>query len=334
MIAMLLALMFGQVAVPDVPPPSSPAQASATVVPPAPAATPPPADEDEGGRIVGGDFADSRDAPWQMQLVWYNDKGARLLRCGAVLIDPQWVLTARHCTLNASQVPATDETVLSTYRVRGGGLLTSGPMQEFRILQVVTFGPYANPAAPRHWAQNDILLLRLDRQAQLTGPQALTPVRLPRQPAELPRPAEPVKVSGWGNTQQREAGVAVASAGDSVSDRLKFAVVEMMAPAACLAEYKVPGPLPETVLCARFDPTALTRNERVRTSCQGDSGGPLVFESRSGPVLVGIVSAAKGCSTYPTFYANVAAYADRIRQAIAAGPPLVRPASPRPAARP
>lgn len=45
-----------------------------------------------GTKIVGGQFAEEDQFPWQAYLIWL---GGHV--CGGTLIHEQWVLTAGHC---------------------------------------------------------------------------------------------------------------------------------------------------------------------------------------------------------------------------------------------
>ena len=51
--------------------------------------------EELDAKIVGGVNIDITQAPWQVGLARRRD---RLVFCGGVLINPNWVLTAAHCT--------------------------------------------------------------------------------------------------------------------------------------------------------------------------------------------------------------------------------------------
>ncbi len=51
--------------------------------------------EESATKIVGGVNIDITQAPWQAGLARRSD---RLVFCGGVLINPDWVLSAAHCT--------------------------------------------------------------------------------------------------------------------------------------------------------------------------------------------------------------------------------------------
>lgn len=295
--------------------------ASADPAPPsetAPATGPATEPEDSSVRIVGGDLADRNEAPWQMQLVEMY-KGKPWLYCGAALIDPQWAVTARHCAPAGRDGRTWDQVLRAEFRLRGGDIATSSrTMQEFRIVEIVQFGSFAPPENKRYWAQDDIMLLRLDRPALTTGPNRIAVINLPTTPNVRPKPGSPVWVTGWGNTEARDARVSVQSVGNSTSDLLKVARLAIIDPVDCATQNRSTDALPPTVICAQFRRQDLTRADTagVRTTCQGDSGGPLVLQRAGRPELVGVVSASRGCSNFPTTYVNVAAYAEQIRREI------------------
>jgi len=49
----------------------------------------------EEGRIIGGEEAGVKDAPWQVSL--RNFLGGISHFCGGTIISEEWVLTAAHC---------------------------------------------------------------------------------------------------------------------------------------------------------------------------------------------------------------------------------------------
>ncbi|XP_036066966.1 plasminogen-like [Oryzias melastigma] len=98
------------------------------------------------GRIVGGCQSRPHSWPWQISL--RTSSGIHF--CGGTLIDPQWVLTAKHCLERSSQ-PSAYKVLMGIHKERA----TETTKQERRLEKIVQ--------AP---AGVDIALLKLDRSDQ------------------------------------------------------------------------------------------------------------------------------------------------------------------------
>lgn len=238
--------------------------------------------------IFGGGEIPISQAPWQASLGFSGG------RCGGVIIDPRFVLTAGHCVANAGAVrPASEMFVLAGDASRPAMLARSAGTVR-RVARVDVHPGYAlgtDAATP-----NDVALLTLDRPLE---PDGVTIAAIPlATAADEPALDDPrVVVSGWGwmtavpfvpdcspTTTPCPTGTA--------SDTLRAVGVKLTV--GC-------GSDPATQLCV----TGVVPGEG---SCAGDSGGPVVATgaSLSDARLIGVVSGGKGCGQVTTPIHSVA----------------------------
>ncbi|XP_073914196.1 kallikrein-12 isoform X2 [Castor canadensis] len=221
-------------------------------------------------KITNGVECARNSQPWQVALF----EGANL-RCGGVLIDPRWVLTAAHCS--------------GRYWVRLGehSLSRLDWTEQIRLSTFSTAHPSYQGSLWNH--EHDLRLLRLGRSVHLTHSV---------QPLPLPSTCAPAgtqcHISGWGTTNQPW---------NPFPDRLQCLNLSIVSNDTCRAVF--PGRVTDNMVCAG--------GIEGKDACQGDSGGPLVCGGvLQGLVSWGSVGPC-GQKGIPGVYTNVCKYVDWIR---------------------
>jgi len=286
--------------------------------PPTPAAA--ASDSDDGGRIVNGKNAEYDTAPWQVYLEWVDQSTSQGHACGAVLIRPSWVLTARHCLSNQGadfDLP----TAIRNIKLSAGHLFIGKPtsanaradeklVQRRKIDQIHLAPGWAITA--QNFKLGDVALLHVSEPFVLNQPvgTAKSPQSITLPPATDGFPSKgPGQISGWGRTRW----TAGQSSGD-LSLHLQFAQVDILPAAQCEDAAGMKPPIPEQLVCAWARQSDERKNS---TTCQGDSGGPLVLLGAK-PMLVGLVSGGIGCGRNAAAFSRVSHYVPWIRSIIGA----------------
>lgn len=267
-------------------------------------------------RVVGGSSVTIADAPFQVALVHAGAEPESTSPpgqyCGGTLLRPTLVVTAAHCVEDG------DDTRLfaADIKVFGGdedlrAAFAPAPLAEADLVAVtrVSFPPTWRPSTN----ERDVAILELAEP--IDDPDAAPLEVVDGDRPDLFDAGSPLAVTGWGDTEPREAGYDGPSAPPYV---LRGATVSAVDGDTCKTQY-AGRVVPELMLCA---------GDAGKDACSGDSGGPLfaadVAQGQTPTVpddlrLVGIVSWGIGCALpqYPGVYTKVAA-AD-IRAFISAG---------------
>ncbi|XP_005412784.1 PREDICTED: kallikrein-5 [Chinchilla lanigera] len=194
-------------------------------------------DDDSSSRIVNGSDCETDSQPWQGALLL----APRKLYCGAVLVHPQWLLTAAHCRK-------------PVYRVRLGHhsrspVYESG-QQMFRGIKSI---PHPGYSYPSH--SNDLMLIKLNKKIRIS--HSVKPINIS---SHCPSAGTQCLVSGWGTT---------SSSQHNFPKKLQCLGVKVLSEEKCKDAY--PGQIDDSMFCAG--------DKDARDSCQGDSGGPVVCNS-------------------------------------------------------
>jgi hypothetical protein len=243
-------------------------------------------------RVTFGRLAKRSEAPWQA-LLWRPQQmdgltltpGQRV-ECGGALVRAGWILTAAHCVVDGKkrlQLTPGHEVRLGVYVAFGeeGEIRPQFPGENegesYRIRDV-----FVHPRYHEKSRTFDIALIRLDtsrpiRRGEVGEIRAVPFDQLAPDQRQITR-GTPVFVYGWGQTKFE---------GDT-SNSLKTAELKLEAPGDCEASTGTGlGYLKGSLLCAK----AADRSQ----ACDGDSGGPLILYEKSGPVVIGVVSAGTRC---------------------------------------
>lgn len=231
-------------------------------------------------QIVGGTETGIGEYPWAVAV---KNPGSSTIRCGGVLIHPEYVLTVAHCVAGAS--PGAIELVLGEH-----DLTTTTESNEITVAAAeIAIHPNYNSSTN----DNDIALVRLqpdaDTNAYFARPSGACALQLPQASEQFVN--ETATVVGWGS----------AAFGGTTSNVLQEAALEILSNAEANVVY---GGITSNMLAARGS------SQTAAGSCDGDSGAPLTVVTSSGPTLTGLASFGIGCGnpSFPDIFTRVSPY--------------------------
>ncbi|XP_029372746.1 transmembrane protease serine 13a isoform X2 [Echeneis naucrates] len=214
-------------------------------------------------RIIGGSRAESGQWPWQLSLHFGESHV-----CGAVLLSPDFAVTAAHCFPRKT---STSTTSTQFWKVYGGVLSQDNLPQPYLVEKILLNENYNSQTNDQ-----DVALIKF------TSPVALNdkvqPICLPTSGQKFPS-GQRCWTTGFGTT---EAGSG------TVSRDLMEVAVNIIDTQVCNSPRVYGNMVTKNMICAGD-------LDGGKDSCQGDSGGPLVCQGDSRWYLVGITSWGSGC---------------------------------------
>ncbi|CAB1428287.1 unnamed protein product [Pleuronectes platessa] len=249
-------------------------------------------------RIFGGRETDITDQPWQAAInVVQRRSKLHLHRCGGVLINSCWVLSAAHCFEEKDKAEKLEVILGRTFRKQNSS--------SEQIFQVEKY--WSHEKFDSETYDNDIALLKLKTDigiCAINSPEVL-PVCLPEPGLSLPSWTE-CEISGYGRDQEFSA---------EYSERVKRGYVRLWPNERCVPDVLSGRPVTPNMLCAGD-----TRG--LDDACKGDSGGPLVCRNNDRMTLMGVISWGDGCGQRekPGVYTRVTNYISWINGIMKANP--------------
>jgi len=212
------------------------------------------------GRIVGGTEATPHSYPW-MAALFINDEWF----CGGTLISDEWVLTAAHCTTDATSATV----MLGAHNVKEA---SEDGRLELATTTFITHEKY-NPIV----LHNDIALIRLPYALNFTD--NIRPVCLPAHSESGEKWAhEDCQISGWGKP---------TDSATSISPVLMHTTVDTITNLICALQF--PTIINHNIICIS--------GKNGKSTCNGDSGGPLHLMQDGKYKQIGVTSfgSSQGC---------------------------------------
>lgn len=255
--------------------------------------------------IYGGDDAEQGAWPW-MTLLAVIDPAAppggrqvRVFRCGGILINQDYVLTAAHCLFNTDENPPlqAQDIRIAYNQIEAPGSLSGYQTFAAEIIIHPDYDEYLHSGL-----SDDIALLRLDTPASEVTRFPNLASQTDINTLELLTEAERDDIAlalGWGQTED-----------GNVASTLQQVLLDYIPRGACNQAWGGVHISDKMVCAAEPDPpeTAIDGQD----TCFGDSGGPLLIDAETEtPISIGITSFGTsecGNPDPPGVYTNIAFY--------------------------
>ncbi|XP_042314115.1 vitamin K-dependent protein C-like isoform X2 [Sceloporus undulatus] len=234
-------------------------------------------------KVIGGKSGRKGDSPWQVML---SDSTGKF-KCGGVLINPAWVLTAAHCVVNEQRI-----------RLKFGKYNRLRTEESEQIMDVDKQLPHENYSEST--SDNDIAMLHLAHPIMVN--KYIVPICLPSKllaDQELMKEGTQTVVTGWGSQSTDNS--------KNYSTVLQYIKIPVAPRNDCINAMW--NSVSDNMFCAGIPGDK-------RDSCHADSGGPMVTKFKNTWFLIGLVSWGEGCGNPDNFgiYTKVSAYLDWIEQ--------------------
>ncbi|KAK4470143.1 hypothetical protein MN116_005726 [Schistosoma mekongi] len=231
-------------------------------------------------RILGGEITRRGQWPWMVSV---RENGE--FRCGASLIDTEWVLTAAHCFPK--------NLCLHNWKVHIGDFYLNWIDDEEISMNISSILIHPNYYLNKAY-NYDYALIKTIMPIQYSTKRR--PICLLNSSMLYNNQFDRCYVAGWGQSED-----------SPVSNQLNHLQIPLLNLTTCNQTEAYKGKLTETMICAGYTMGG-------KDSCQGDSGSPLMCQLLDNTTTteklwyqIGIVSFGKSCASLetPGIYSNV-----------------------------
>ncbi|XP_053680075.1 brachyurin-like [Anopheles nili] len=236
-------------------------------------------------RIIDGTLANVHEFPYQVSMQWNFNNGSRPRHfCSGSIINPNWILTAAHCSPELSS-DGWIEVVAGVNNIAN----EESSVQRRNVTRFVQHPRY-NP----NTIANDIAVVLLSKSLKLN--HNIKSLSLARNDTAIEQKV--AKFAGWGSISKTSV--------DIFPDELRKVDLVLRSQKDC-QPMRNPG---VSQICAG--------GYRNASGCIADSGGPLTVVKSNGPVQIGVLSyGERPCQgKMPIVFSSVLYFSDWIRTAI------------------